>query len=321
MAKNQSTHRLRIYKTKDSYLNFNPGKKIINYIPQQNTIYLSKELLKFKDPEYVFTELNLKSIKYTFIGSNKYGHKVPHLAYVITTKEGNQFIWFNTLHPPLEPPKEIYFSGYKLQGDLLHELQKDSPGKAIEREQFLGKPVYVREEFSGNIATSDLKDSYKANIIANENMDIAELLATLTTSQPGGFNISKWGTDGSKLQIVYDPLNPANTELASFIGNNHVAQAARAIYKEIFNCDPFLKGLAEEHPIIIKNLINNAIINHIYSYNLSVSLVPEPIITNSIYEHITSLVKLVLKDNTTRIVCYETGQDSIFVFNDPTDMG
>lgn len=56
MTKNQTTHRLRIYKTGNSSFNFNPAKKDINHILQKKTIYLSKELLKFKKPKHVSNE-------------------------------------------------------------------------------------------------------------------------------------------------------------------------------------------------------------------------------------------------------------------------
>ena len=113
MTNDYLTHRLRIYKTGDSILNFNPDKKVINHIPKIKPIYLSKELPKFRNPKYISDELNLKAIRKTFIKSNKYGHNKYHLTYSIITKQNSQFASFNTLHTPKVLPEGSHFTTYQ----------------------------------------------------------------------------------------------------------------------------------------------------------------------------------------------------------------
>ena len=113
MANDYLTHRLRIYKTEDSILNFNPDKKVINHMPKLKHIYLSKELLKFRNPKYIDEELNLKAIDKVFLKSNTYGHNKYHLTYSITTKQNSQFASFNTLHTPKVLPEGAHFTTYQ----------------------------------------------------------------------------------------------------------------------------------------------------------------------------------------------------------------
>ena len=88
--------------------------------------------------------------------------------------------------------------------------------------------------------------------------------------------------------------------------------------------DPSLKVLAKENPMMIESIIRNAMVSHIHLDDLSVSLTPESTIikfgeTDNIVEYITSLVKLVLRDNAVEITCYETGVNSVFIFDYPVN--
>ena len=172
--------------------------------------------------------------------------------------------------------------------------------------------------------TKRLEDPYNDNIIANSNLYIPEIHTIFTMAQPWGFGLSIWREDGSKLQVTYDPYAPNNTELTSFLNNNHIARAARVVYEGVFNLDPSLKVLAKENPMMIESIIRNVMISHIHLDDLSVGLTPEPTIikfdeTGSLVEYITSLVKLVLRDNAVEISCYETGVDSVFIFDYPVN--
>ena len=172
--------------------------------------------------------------------------------------------------------------------------------------------------------TKELEDPYDDNIIANNNLYLPEIHTIFTMSQPWGFGLSIWRENGSKSQVIYDTSDPNNTELTSFLNNNHIAWAARVVYEGVFKLDPSLEVLAKENPMMIESIIRNATVSHIHLGNLSVSLTPEFTIiksgeTDNLVEYITSLVRLVLKDNTVNISCYETGIDSVFVFDYPVN--
>ena len=79
------------------------------------------------------------------------------------------------------------------------------------------------EEIEYDIITMELEDPYGDNIIANNNLYIPEIHTIFTMAQPWGFGLSMWGEDGSKSQVIYDTSDPNNTELTSFLNNNHIA--------------------------------------------------------------------------------------------------
>ena len=112
----------------------------------------------------------------------------------------------------------------------------------------------------------------------------------------------------------------------SLLNNNHIAWAAKFVYEGVFKLDPSLKVLAKKNPMMIESIIRKTIISHIHLDDLSVSLTTESIIiksseTDNLVEYITSLVKLVLRDNAVGISCYETGLNSVFMFDYPVNTG